>query len=461
MELMSYIKEKDMYMEDTPDRYTSKEYEDWRKKVFERDKFTCQLCGGVGARLNAHHIRTWVRYPDLRFKVWNGITLCEDPCHGKVSGFEVLWEGTFYQKTGGDKKLHRVFCKELTGIKKEQEDGKKMLTKSYGIEESTDVRIQKALAINKARKQGKPIIGYKNYGRVVVKELSLMSVNILKFNDVYNREICIQHVENLSEDIVLNGFNDVKPIELNTDYEILDGQHRFLAVIAAGKDMVPCVVVSFPNKNLEADYFSYINSQGAAKPLRNVDLLKSQKAAGNEYAELIYSLHNQPESPLFKKISGLKGDNLVPVEKYYCISASKVCQLVSSVVFKSNSNLKKDDMYKFGEKTKGLTMEDLLGPISEFTEFFYSCFGSRKDKNIMYQDGVFRALISFWYHLKRLGLLKNKSDLKALIKKFYGYKLPPLSSSYDKINIVSILFHQYNKGRSPQNRVFLGSVLDK
>ena len=56
------------------------EYENWRKKVFERDNYTCQKCGQHGGQLEAHHIYRFKYYPTKRFDVKNGITLCKK-CH--------------------------------------------------------------------------------------------------------------------------------------------------------------------------------------------------------------------------------------------------------------------------------------------------------------------------------------------------------------------------------------------
>lgn len=64
------------------------EYNNWRKEIFERDNYTCQLCGEIGGRLNAHHILTWCKYPELRFDVNNGITLCKQ-CHQKVHKYHI------------------------------------------------------------------------------------------------------------------------------------------------------------------------------------------------------------------------------------------------------------------------------------------------------------------------------------------------------------------------------------
>jgi len=61
----------------------SVDYKNWRKKVFERDDYTCQECGQKGYELRAHHIYDFTNNKDLRLDVNNGITLC-DKCHKKL-----------------------------------------------------------------------------------------------------------------------------------------------------------------------------------------------------------------------------------------------------------------------------------------------------------------------------------------------------------------------------------------
>lgn len=56
------------------------EYKEWRSKVFERDNYTCQDCNKKGGELNAHHIKSYATFKELRHEVDNGITLCEG-CH--------------------------------------------------------------------------------------------------------------------------------------------------------------------------------------------------------------------------------------------------------------------------------------------------------------------------------------------------------------------------------------------
>lgn len=61
-------------------------YMDWRKAVFTRDLWECQECGHHGGVLHADHIKSWVDYPDLRFVLSNGQTLCP-PCHRKTPSY--------------------------------------------------------------------------------------------------------------------------------------------------------------------------------------------------------------------------------------------------------------------------------------------------------------------------------------------------------------------------------------
>jgi len=52
-------------------------YQDWVKIVKNRDNLKCRIADtNCDGRLEAHHILNWVDYPELRYEVNNGITLC-------------------------------------------------------------------------------------------------------------------------------------------------------------------------------------------------------------------------------------------------------------------------------------------------------------------------------------------------------------------------------------------------
>lgn len=77
----------------TRDRQGNVQYRQWRSDIFERDNWTCQTCGLRGCYLEAHHIKAWAHFKELRYELSNGVTLCRD-CHkltdnykGKAHGF--------------------------------------------------------------------------------------------------------------------------------------------------------------------------------------------------------------------------------------------------------------------------------------------------------------------------------------------------------------------------------------
>lgn len=63
------------------------EYKKWRNDVFTRDDWTCKNCFRKGGYLEAHHIKSWAKFPELRFIVNNGLTLCL-PCHQKTDNYK-------------------------------------------------------------------------------------------------------------------------------------------------------------------------------------------------------------------------------------------------------------------------------------------------------------------------------------------------------------------------------------
>ncbi len=61
-------------------------YKQWRTSIFRRDNYTCQICFERGGNLEADHIKEWCNYPELRYELNNGRTLCVE-CHKKTDNY--------------------------------------------------------------------------------------------------------------------------------------------------------------------------------------------------------------------------------------------------------------------------------------------------------------------------------------------------------------------------------------
>ena len=55
-------------------------------KIYLRDNFTCIWCLKKGGNLHVDHIKPFAYFPELRFAIDNGRTLCK-PCHQKTDTF--------------------------------------------------------------------------------------------------------------------------------------------------------------------------------------------------------------------------------------------------------------------------------------------------------------------------------------------------------------------------------------
>lgn len=64
------------------------EWKQWRRMVFIRDDYRCWICEERSRDLEPHHFKRFSEYPNLRFVVNNGLTLCRF-CHKTYTKFGV------------------------------------------------------------------------------------------------------------------------------------------------------------------------------------------------------------------------------------------------------------------------------------------------------------------------------------------------------------------------------------
>jgi hypothetical protein len=76
----------------------SLEYKEWRRAIFKRDKYRCIFCNS-NKNIEADHIKPFCAYPQLRFEISNGRTLCHE-CHKKTDTYGE--KAKKKQRTGGE-----------------------------------------------------------------------------------------------------------------------------------------------------------------------------------------------------------------------------------------------------------------------------------------------------------------------------------------------------------------------
>ena len=84
---------------------------EWRNKIFKRDDYTCQICHVRGTRIQADHIKPYKEFPELRYELSNGRTLCID-CHKKTEtyGWSKYWHNR--KKSPNDEKHRSIYSHE-------------------------------------------------------------------------------------------------------------------------------------------------------------------------------------------------------------------------------------------------------------------------------------------------------------------------------------------------------------
>lgn len=72
----NYKKDRNLLKTDRLKMYDTK-YKYWMLSVRKRDNWKCRLLNSdCKGRLESHHIFDWENYPELRYIINNGITLC-------------------------------------------------------------------------------------------------------------------------------------------------------------------------------------------------------------------------------------------------------------------------------------------------------------------------------------------------------------------------------------------------
>jgi len=90
---------------------------EWRAKVYLRDNYKCVMCGRSGLRLDPHHILPKRDYPNLKYHISNGASLCRR-CHKKTFKKEYQFIEQLVDKIFGGQDKWKLFQRSKTPRKK-------------------------------------------------------------------------------------------------------------------------------------------------------------------------------------------------------------------------------------------------------------------------------------------------------------------------------------------------------
>jgi len=97
------------------DRDNDEKYKQWSRAVKTAGNFQCAICLAKDVYLESHHVWAWNAYPEKRYLLVNGVSLCKI-CHDQ---FHNIWgkgnntEGQFKQYEEIYKTLRKIAEKQL------------------------------------------------------------------------------------------------------------------------------------------------------------------------------------------------------------------------------------------------------------------------------------------------------------------------------------------------------------
>lgn len=113
-----YGEEHPRYNPNARHRQPAGKHRRWAEAVVNRDGARCQECGVQNVQLHAHHIKPYRNFPDLRWDVSNGVTLCHR-CHWRkhsASNANGMNSGELAADHAGDNPEPSVGRKPVEGV---------------------------------------------------------------------------------------------------------------------------------------------------------------------------------------------------------------------------------------------------------------------------------------------------------------------------------------------------------
>ena len=252
----------------------------------------------------------------------------------------------------------------------------------------------------------------------------------------FQRIITKDRLNNIKKSILSNGFGEFGRITINTDYQIIDGQHRFVCAKELGYKELPATMYSFATKEDEVKFFIMINNFNTT--IAQKQFVWSQYYAGEPAAVLLYELENCKDSLFYKNIY-LKNKGGGAIK----FSINSVYYIIYAAVFGKVYKRNKKDYSRIMQRITSVDMDVIIKETNEFIEFINRCFGSKTRKGFAFIDG----LCVFYIMLRRKGLLVEGYKKEQTINKIMSIEHSPYLLKGNREVVIRTLIEHFKKGR--------------
>lgn len=261
--------------------------------------------------------------------------------------------------------------------------------------------------------------------------------NILGDTKEYQRPIEKSRLEKIKKSIGKHGYFPHEVIVLNQDNQCVDGQHRLQAAKDCNVTKIPCVKWYFNGIVEETEMFTHLNSFNTM--LKSVYIWHSRKIWGCPIAEMVYKLHEDPDSPFYNMVR-VKGNDSVRNDKKKFTIVSLI-QLMNTLCF----NLRAPH-YKYStlnnrmeQNFANLDYRDALAKGYEFMRWFKVFADNNPD---WYGQRLIPAISIVFKSLKEQGFLDNQRRTNGFAKHLRSMSIiKPFPNEHRSTKIMMIKTH--------------------
>lgn len=287
------------------------------------------------------------------------------------------------------------------------------------------------------------IIGEK-LGMQVLVDYKMMAITEIKQNTQYQRMKERAREKRIARSIKEYGYWPQEVIILNELHEAIDGNHRIYGAKENGIDLIPCSIVTFPNKKLEAKFFTLKNSFNTQ--LKPIDFWHARYLSDHSYAKLLYTLEADSNSLFFEKIAIKNHDS-----KNTKFTLAKAIPIINTTVLGYSGPwcLKRDDLLT--RKVEEVEYCKVITNTNKFLSLYSAIFGeSLSNKAIVNRTETLRAFCRFYHKLEKEKCLKTKNQITRVVGKMKTFIFTSEFLKTDLVGKTIALLSHFNKGKKTQ-----------